>query len=217
MIWQFVQTTQISQGDIKRHIVGYRQHLEIHSSPDGLFVVRHRGAQLFAFGRCESATDFFNHVARQIVGQIGQIIGIQRSGCGKQVATVHLANEPFTHEPRKFDEDFAIMSCINQAPNRQSVLGGQGLQNEGHICGVQSINPGPQVRKMLGLRHPLGETLTLMIRPGLTPGQVANQAEPSQQFLDFGQRSGSLLGVAWRRGFGLIQCKRKIAHRSVPG
>ena len=217
MIWQFVQTTQISQGDIKRHIVGYRQHLEIHSSPDGLFVVRHRGAQLFALGRRQSTADFFNHVARQIVRQIGQIIGIQRSGCGKQVAPIHVTDQALPHRPRHFDENLAIVGRVDQAPNRQSVLGGQGLQNEGHICGVQSINPGPQVRKMLGLRHPLGETLTLMIRPGLTPGQVANQAEPSQQFLDFGQRSGSLLGVAWRRGFGLIQCKRKIAHRSVPG
>ena len=72
------------------------------------------------------------------------------------------------------------MGGVNQTPNGQSVLGGQCLQYKGHIGRVQPINPGPQMGQMLGLSHPLGEALAMVIWPRLTSGQVAHQAESAQ-------------------------------------
>ena len=139
VIRQFLQAAQIAQHHFQRHIVANGHEVEIHQRADRILRVGHGGAQLLAFFDRQRLEDVVHDVVGQIGGQVGELIGIERLGGRDQLGRFHLRDERLAHRFRQLEQHLAFAVGLDQVPHHHALIARQGLEDVGHVGGVQGI------------------------------------------------------------------------------
>jgi hypothetical protein len=149
MARQLVEAPQVARRRLERHVLAHRDVFEVHQRAHRALGKRQRRAQLLAlFGR-QRAHHFLDHRRRQVAGDVGELVGLQRLRRGDQLAAVHAGDERLAHRLRHLDQDVAVAVGLHQIPDRQALLRRQRLEHEGDVGGVGAVEAGAQFGQVL--------------------------------------------------------------------
>ena len=96
---------------------------------------------------------FGNHVLRQIVGQIGQIVGFQVFHRRQQLFAVHRFDQRFAHRVGHFQQHFAVFFGRGQTPHQHALIGRQLFEHVGDVGRMQLVqDAGERLQTAVGLR-----------------------------------------------------------------
>jgi hypothetical protein len=150
MARQLVEAPQVARHRFQRHVVAHRDVLEIHQRADRALGVGERLAQLLALLGGERAHHLLDHRRGQVAGDVGELVGLQRLGGGDELLRVHARDEGLAHRFRYLDEDLAVAVRLHEVPDREALLGRQGLQQVGDVGGVQRVERRAQAGALAG-------------------------------------------------------------------
>ena len=161
VVGQAFETAQVAQHDLAAHVGTNADQFEIHQCADQAVFVRHRRLHLLAFFLVAGLQGFINHLVRQIVGQLGQIVGIQIFHRRQQFVFAHAFDQGFTHSFRHFQQYVAVVFRLGQFPHDDTLFRRQRFEQDGHVRRVQFVQDGGQlgqfgVQFFVGRRAPGG-------------------------------------------------------------
>ena len=135
---QFVEAAQIAQHHFQRHVLAHTHEFEVHARAHRIVGVRHGGAKLFAlFGR-QLVLDLFHHGGRQVLSQIGHVVGVEVLDGGHQLGLGHRVDQGLAHRLGHFQQHGAIDFTLDRIPDQTAFVRRQGLQHIGDVGRVQA-------------------------------------------------------------------------------
>ena len=96
--------------------------IEVHERADRTFRKRQRRAQALALLGRQRLHHLLDDARRQVRGDIGELVGLQRFRRGHQLARVHRLDERFAHRIGHLDQDLAVAVGLDQVPDREPLL-----------------------------------------------------------------------------------------------
>ena len=195
LLGQAIHLSQLRQHHFQRHIGTRGEHVVVHRRTDHVVGVAHGGAQLRTLFERQALGDFFHDLARQVVGQIGNLVGIEVFRRRHHLLAAHVGDQRFTHRVGDFEQNFTVARRIDQTPNMQTIVQRQGFEHVGDIRRMQTIEHPAHFR--IGVcvdGHQL-----IHIRGHATHVRLA----PIEQGVHHFQRLSSLLGLEVLFGFAL--------------
>ena len=200
VIGQRVEAAQIAQHDLERHVLADGDQIEVHARADRLVRVGQRRAQLLALFRREPTAHLLDDVVGQILGQLGEFVGVQRARGRDQLVAVHRCDQRLAHRIGHLDQDLAVALGLDEVPDHQPLVARQRLEDVCDVGRVQPIESGPQVGEVLRDRDLLDQHLPAGLEVlALLAGLLADQPVAAQQVLDVGERALCVLGIARMR------------------
>ncbi len=209
MVWQFVETTEVTQDRFQADVLAHRDHFKIHDRANRILGVGHRRPQLLALFRRQRAKDILDHLLRQIGCQVGQFVGVQAFGGGAQFGRRHRFDQRLANGIRDFQQDFAIAVGTNQVPDQQALIGRQCFQNIGDVGRVHAVQSCMQLHQMLFVHQIFDQSLLriTVARHLLPVHQIFDQPMLGKQILHLGEMRLQFVCV------GVLQL---VAHAASP-
>ena len=132
-------------------------HLEIHDRADLVVLVGHRRTQLFAFRRIEALEELVDHLFRQVIGKVGDLVGIELLGGSEDFRRVHVGEQRLAHRVGHLEQDLAIAVRLDQVPDAEAILGRQRLEDAGDVGRMQFLDLALELGEVLAMDEVVDE------------------------------------------------------------
>ena len=144
VVRQPVEAAQVAQHDFAGNVGADADGFKVHDSADLVVVVRHGSLHLGAFFFVAVFQHFADHVGRQIVRQIGQIVRVHVFHGRHEFLRVHAFDKAFAHGVGHFQQYVAVFFGNGEFPHQNAFFGRQVFQYGGHVCRVQFVQDADQ-------------------------------------------------------------------------
>ena len=198
--------------------------LEIHQRADHVLLERHRRAQLLALLDRQPLEDVVDDLLRQVVGDLRELVGLERLGRGDELVGVHRLDQRFADGVGHLDQDLAVALGLDQVPDVQPLVERQRLEDVGDVGGMQPVQLALEQHAVLPGDERLDEIRAMRVRRmrGLLVDQPFYETVLAKERGDVGERIldapgrlgpvGRLLVEVLRHGSGRAQGNRVAAN-----
>ena len=139
VVGQAVEAAQVAQHHFAGNVGADAEQFEVHDGPDLVVCKRHGGLYLCTLFFVTGLQDFGDDLVRQVVGQLGQIIGIHVFHRRQQLLVAHAFDQGFAYGVGHFQQHIAVVFGCSQLPGQHPLLERQGLEHGGHVGRVQFV------------------------------------------------------------------------------
>ncbi len=191
MTWQLLEPTKITQHHFQADVFADGDHLEVHQRANLLLVIGQRRTNALTLLTVKGFHQLVDDVSRQLGGQVGELVGIHLLGGGQEFVIVHVGDQCFSYRVGNFKEDVAVTLGLDQLPDGQAIVQGQGFKDIGDVGGVQIVKLALQLDKVL----PMNQVFyPILMQAFLTMSQIFDHSLAMQQLNDL---SEAVLQAVW--------------------
>ena len=168
VLGQLVEAAQIAQHHFQRHVLTHAHELEVHASAHRILGVGHGGTQLLALLGGQLTLDLLHHRRRQILDQVGHVVGVQLLHRRDQLVLGHQVDQVFQNRLGNLQQHGAIGFALDRIPDQLPLFRRQRFKHVGDVGRVQLGQTLTQLGKVGRLvRTRLDLRCRLRCRPGL--------------------------------------------------
>ena len=168
VLGQLVEAAQIAQHHFQRHVLTHAHELEVHASAHRILGVGHGGTQLLTLLGGQLTLDLLHHRRRQILDQVGHVVGVQLLDRRDQLVLGHQVDQVFQNRLGNLQQHGAIGFALDRIPDQLPLFRRQRFQHVGNVGRVQLGQTLAQLGKVGRLvRTRLDLRCRLRCRPGL--------------------------------------------------
>ncbi|CAI8932239.1 AraC family transcriptional regulator [Pseudomonas marginalis] len=184
MTRQLFQPAQVTQDHFQADVFADGDHLEVHQCADLILVIGQRGAHALTLLAVKGLHQLMDNITRQLWSQVGQFVSVHLPGGRQELVIVHVGDQGFTDRVGYFEQDIAVAVGLDQLPEGQSIIQGQGFENVGNVGGVQVVELALQLDEVLAVDQVFDE---VVIRTILAVREIFDHALALQQLDDLSQ------------------------------